>query len=507
MCSQISDSTKRKYTNPLNYVDSSSLPTNPDPFVLKFCGKYYCYSTDEFGVKVSVSNDLIDWHFLGFAMQEDGRKNYWAPGVDYWDGQFVMYYSSVPIDSQDPHDGFLRVATSKNPEGPFVLRKVLFDKFTIDAEIVANEEGERFLFYSANDITGTTADNTGTSILVDKLLKFDELEGNPQPVLVPTIEEEVFEENRFGDGRDWYTIEGASFTKHHGLTYLLYSANAYVRENYYIAYAVGKDHSEINQMNFEKYPNDFTYYPLMKKNESVEGTGHNSITLAPNNVDQWVVYHGRDSEEILDFEKEQRVMRMDSLFFFGEKLKINGPTHLEQNAPFLPTVQNYFNKNNETWKRYEENGIGFNITTYKSPYYIYELDLSLENKNTGCRGGAVIGWLDELNYSLVLLDSGSNKVLIEQVVNGLSTIIQSSPVNSLKFDRVYHLKITRIFNHFEIIIDKQRIGKFSLDVAGECLGVCQKFSTIDFKYLAVTETVDLWGEEFRYFGNFLEQRR
>jgi len=45
----------------------------------------------------------------------------------------------------------------------------------------------------------------------------------------------------------------------------------------------------------------------------VEGTGHNSVVKAPNNVDDWVVYHGRNVNKIFDESMEQRQMRMDPL--------------------------------------------------------------------------------------------------------------------------------------------------------------------------------------------------
>ena len=45
------------YCNPVPFSDGK-IHTNPDPFVLRWCGRYYCYSSDEHGAKVSVSEDL-----------------------------------------------------------------------------------------------------------------------------------------------------------------------------------------------------------------------------------------------------------------------------------------------------------------------------------------------------------------------------------------------------------------------------------------------------------------
>lgn len=46
------------YCNPVPFSDGKR-HTNPDPYILKWCGNYYCYATDEEGVKVSVSKDLV----------------------------------------------------------------------------------------------------------------------------------------------------------------------------------------------------------------------------------------------------------------------------------------------------------------------------------------------------------------------------------------------------------------------------------------------------------------
>ena len=41
------------YCNPVPFSDGK-IHTNPDPFVLRWCGRYYCYASDEHGAKVSV---------------------------------------------------------------------------------------------------------------------------------------------------------------------------------------------------------------------------------------------------------------------------------------------------------------------------------------------------------------------------------------------------------------------------------------------------------------------
>lgn len=83
------------FCNPVPFSDGKR-HTNPDPFVLRWCGLYYCYATDEAGVKISVSEDLVHWQDKGYAIQQQGHRNFWAPAVLYDNGIFYLYYSHEP---------------------------------------------------------------------------------------------------------------------------------------------------------------------------------------------------------------------------------------------------------------------------------------------------------------------------------------------------------------------------------------------------------------------------
>ena len=100
--------TAERYRNPLGYSDGIAR-TDPDPFVLRYRGLYYCYSTGETQVNVSVSSDLVSWTRVGAALQVPGRTHYWAPCTIYVDGVFYLYVSSRPAGSTDPHDEVLQL--------------------------------------------------------------------------------------------------------------------------------------------------------------------------------------------------------------------------------------------------------------------------------------------------------------------------------------------------------------------------------------------------------------
>ncbi|MDR1851653.1 MAG: glycoside hydrolase family 43 protein, partial [Propionibacteriaceae bacterium] len=302
-----------------------------DPFLFKHRGCYYCYSTHRDGVQASTSQDLVRWDYQGFVLQTAGQANFWAPAVHYEDGVFYLYYSSAPAGSLDPHDERLRVAVSDSPLGPFTPARVLFDRFTIDPQLVRSDDGQRYLFYSANDPCDGALE--GTSILVQPMSDPLAPAGKARHVVIPTLEQEIFERNRFGDGRDWHTIEGATYFTSGRMAYLTYSGNAYTHEDYFVGYATAPLIGAIDELHFTKHPDEYTFSPLIRRSAYVEGTGHNSVIAGPDLFETWIAYHGRDAGEPLVEGTEQRTLRIDRLRIGAGELATNAPTSTPQIAP------------------------------------------------------------------------------------------------------------------------------------------------------------------------------
>lgn len=502
----------RFYRNPLR-DSTGQAPTNPDPFVMKFQGHYYCYATDDKGIKVSVSRDLVQWQALGYALQEEGRTNYWAPCVLYASGSFYMYYSNVPVEDTNPQNEHLRLAVSTAPGGPFQHVKTLFQKFSIDPEVVKDGESNYYLFYCSNDATDTDFENTGSSILVGRLLELDKLAGEPRPVIMPTLEEEKFGENAWDMVHDWYTIEGATYMEHHGYAYLLYSANTYAGEDYYIGYALAERDVPIHKLEWEKYPNNYTYYALVKRSQNVEGTGHTTLVKAPNNVDTWLLYHGRDTNEPRIPEKEQRTMRLDRLFFDGDTLMAYAPTTTEQAAPAMPTFQEFYEEEG-TMKiqtgqaALSQGGWATTQTPFlalyekKYQYYHLETDFSAKPSNIGSKDGVVIAYLSKEDYTSVYLRSGTSTLTVEQVKNGIHSILASFPLKGFNATFNQNLHVVRCFSDYEFYLNGSYIGKVILEESPAQVGICSAYTATVFHYFALTETVDLYGKHMQKMGNF-----
>ena len=244
-----------------------------DPFILKANGRYYIYVTGHDGIYAYHSDNLFSgWKYHGVVMTVPGLTAFWAPSVIELDGKFYMYNS-----------------VADNPLGPFTNTTQLLHPFSIDSHVVKNEAG-LFLFYSTNRFEG---ERVGTYIVVDKLLDPFHAAGNPVTVVEPTLDEDIFERDRYKKGQHWHTIEGAFYFKEGDWQYVMYSGNCFEQPTYYVGYARAKtSETDLTKIKFEKYPDDKTYSPVLAANDFEEGTGHHSMIKEDG---QWyAVYHARD---------------------------------------------------------------------------------------------------------------------------------------------------------------------------------------------------------------------
>lgn len=314
------------YTNPVFDQDF------PDPFVLRFNGRYYAYGTgpapDGKVLRVMASVDLVEWTFHGGVLaplELEGAEEYWAPEVAYHEGTFYLYYATGRTDDPDHH---LRVATAEHPLGPWRDRGVNLtphEIFAIDAHPFRDPvDGQWYLFYANDVMRGPYA---GTGIVVDRLLTMERLEGQPRPVLRPYAGWQVFELQRaVKQGLDWYTIEGPFVGRRDGRYVCLYSGGRWENPNYGVGWADAN--SPLGPWKDEEHePGPSVLKTVPGK---VVGPGHNSLIIGPDLETEYIVYHGWDPEGTA------RYPRIDVLTWDGIRPRCHGPTSTAQPRPRLP---------------------------------------------------------------------------------------------------------------------------------------------------------------------------
>lgn len=504
--------TNKLYRNPIPIENmgntaSENIRINGDPYVIKFNGQYFCYSTGMQSVNLLYSEDMVHYNHLGSCLEDPGMYNFWAPCVIYLNGKFYMYYSSNPIGDEDDHAHCLRVAVSDSPYGPFVFQKQMLDLFSIDPHVIKDNNGKLFMFYSANNYSGTDRNFTGTIVLLDEMSDPYTLVGSPMPIVLPSIKEEMFMENRFGDGRDWYTIEGAYYFRKRDNEYLMYSANAFLNPSYFIGYATAKNGMGLTEGDWSKYPNNTDYDPFICQNSEVMGTGHNSVVKAPNNVDDWIVYHGNDRKDIDKEIPTNREMRIDPLLFGKDKLYTIAPSSTWQDAPAQPLYRNLYKSDMEkeigvfgNWHVDRECLLQDNRNIIAALYlkdictenYILEVNTRWHPFHLGGRYGVFAAFKDNQNNVQVIFNEGECSVELYATLNGCTTQISSIKLEN-KFDfAVYHkLTIKRTGDMFFVYVDDVFRLKGVYSIGRASVGLVSYYTSVAYASLEITEYLEL----------------
>lgn len=309
----------------------------PDPFVIKFRGEYFAYCTDfaPDGRVFAVlrSRDLVNWEMLGGAMRrlENDSPFYWAPEVTYHNGKFYLYYS---VGNETLME--IRVAISERPDTGFVDsgHKLTTEDFAIDAHVFEDAGGARYLFYATDFLEHT---HIGTGTVVDRMIDFFTLEGNPRPVTRAKYDWQIYDpQRREKGGVRWHTVEGAFVFKRKGVYYEMFSGGNWQNVTYGVSFAVTDDIERDEE--WTQFSDGEKVYPILRTvPDLIIGPGHNSAIRGVNNREFYAVYHR--------WTEAGRVLAIDRMDFAGgARIYIIGATHTPQPAPFKPQLLDFFDE-------------------------------------------------------------------------------------------------------------------------------------------------------------------
>lgn len=410
------------YQNPLKIPDCTS-GALPDPFLLRHLGVYYCYTTGTDQVHVLRSHNLIEFEYLGAALDSQTDREFWAPCVVYRNGLFHMFYSSRQKGSDDPHQQRMKLAVADRPEGPFAYVATLSDSFCIDADVRYTAPGWE-MYYATNDFCGNDLLRPGTSVALGRMDNASGSIVNSENTIAPDCDREIFARNRFGDGRDWHTVEAPCYLRRRGREYLMYSGSAYTGSTYFVDYCLrNRDGSWCKR-------SDGTGDALLQSDGTLYGTGHNSVVAGLNGLDIYTAFHGMDHVPV-DGEADCRLICVSRLLALGSVLRLDDKPSAVRPVP-TPPGKFYFCqsadpsleedwcsvtgwKENDGWlSNMSDTAFSFLRSRCLYTDCFFTLSLKADSYKTGGTFGFYISYISKDDYARILIHPGERILKLER---------------------------------------------------------------------------------------------
>jgi len=291
----------------------------PDPTVIKAPdGAYYVYATNSsvhgklINIQVHRSEDLVNWESLGDALPQRpqwGDKDFWAPHVFFDEEQqtYFLYYSGESID--EGAGKCLGVATSKNPEGPFVdmgTPLLCGEGFVnIDPMVYEDPETNKKLLY-----WGSGFEPIKVQELSKDGLSFNE-NSSPIELVFPLDNEDPENYQRLVEG-PWVTRRGDYY-------YLYYSGDNCCGEQAHYAAMVARSKNATGPFETLEEAEGRKSSVILEKKGRWIAPGHNSV-IRDEAGEDWMVYHAIDSTD----PGKGRVMLIDKIVYKNGWPAING---------------------------------------------------------------------------------------------------------------------------------------------------------------------------------------
>ncbi len=182
------------FTNPLFYEEFS------DPDLIRVGEDFYLTGTTMHsmpGLPVLRSKDLVNWEFLGYAMQrldlgpafrlEEGKNIYgqgiWAPSFRYHDGTFYIFSN---VNGQTT-----QIFSATDPRGPWQHRSM--KRALHDVSVLFDDDGKAYAIWGYRGI------------------KFAQLNDTLDDIIPETEREIIPEAAGMGEGVHFYKIDGKYF--------------------------------------------------------------------------------------------------------------------------------------------------------------------------------------------------------------------------------------------------------------------------------------------------------
>jgi len=272
-----------------------------DPFVYKHTDGYYYFtgsvpSYDSIELRrAKTLNELQEAETFNVWKKHDSgpmSQHVWAPEIHYLDGKWYVYFAAseandiwklrpyvLECKGQNPlNDEWIELGQMQATDGD---NKTFVD-FSLDATIFENR-GKRYFCW---------AEKTGGQFAASNLY-LAEMES---PIKLKTVQFMLTTPDYDWERIDFWVNEGPAVIKNKGKIYITFSASA-TGACYCMGMMEADEESDLLDRNSWKK----SRYPVLETDydKKIFGPGHNSFTVAEDNITPLSIYHARDYDEIV----------------------------------------------------------------------------------------------------------------------------------------------------------------------------------------------------------------
>ena len=205
--------------------------------------------------------------------------NVWAPELHFIGGRWYIYFAAD--DGHDVnHRMYVLESTTADAQGAYTLKGKIAattDRWAIDGTVMQRPDGSLYFVWS-----GWMGTSPGAQHL------FIAPMSNPWTI----SGERTLLSAPFSGWEDvgWAVNEGPVALQRGGQTFIVYSASGGSTPDYCLGLLTNTDGQLLNPASWRKSPGC-----VFSRTESVFGPGHNSFVKSPDQTEDWLIYHARDT--------------------------------------------------------------------------------------------------------------------------------------------------------------------------------------------------------------------
>ncbi|HEX8710190.1 MAG TPA: glycoside hydrolase family 43 protein [Pyrinomonadaceae bacterium] len=224
----------------------------------------------EQGTKVTV------WQAPSFGPQ---CCNIWAPELHFIGGKWYIYYAAD--DSNDAHHRmYVLESTGTDPQGAYLDKgkiSALTDRWAIDGSVLQKPDGSLYFIWS-----GWANLNPGPqNIYIAPMSNPWTISGERTLISAPVNPWENV---------GWAVNEGPVALQRGGKVFIVYSASGGSTADYCLGMLTNTDGNLLAPGSWQK-----SQGCVFAKTDTVYGPGHNSFVKSPDQTEDWIIYHARDT--------------------------------------------------------------------------------------------------------------------------------------------------------------------------------------------------------------------